>query len=91
MLPLRKRFTNWQSNRISGRKRHCKRATLFGFTGRIMKPKGTLLLSKSDIKQLLTFDECLERVENAFRLYANGQSIPCGSPGDVPIEAENMR
>lgn len=34
-----------------------------------------MLLSKSDITQLLTFDECLEAVENAFRLYAEGQTL----------------
>jgi alanine dehydrogenase len=37
--------------------------------------RGTLLLTRSDINGLMSFDEYLRVVENAFRLYAEGKSL----------------
>src|SRR5262249_41033934 len=49
-----------------------------------MKPEGTLLLKRSDIAALLNVEECMKAVEQAFRLYAEGQIAP---PGVLGIHA----
>ena len=49
-----------------------------------MKPEGTLLLKRSDIAALLNVEECMTAVEQAFRLYAEGQTAP---PGVLGIHA----
>ena len=49
-----------------------------------MKPKGTLLLSRRDVAALLGLDECIVAVENAFKLHAEGRSLP---PGVLGIHA----
>ncbi len=46
-----------------------------------MKPKGTLLLRRKEIAELLSLDECIAAVEQAFRLYAEGKSLPPGILG----------
>jgi alanine dehydrogenase len=37
---------------------------------------GTLLLARADIADLLTLDECIEAVEDAFRQYGQGRTSP---------------
>jgi alanine dehydrogenase len=41
-----------------------------------MKADEIILLSASDVQQLLTMDECIAAVENAFRLYGEGKAQP---------------
>ena len=36
----------------------------------------TLIVSRQDVVQLLTIDECIEGVERAFRIYAEGNALP---------------
>ena len=36
----------------------------------------TLLLTRKDVAYLLSIDECIDAVENAFRLYAEGKALP---------------
>jgi alanine dehydrogenase len=43
-----------------------------------MKPDEILLLTSREIQHLLTLDECIEAVENAFRLYGMGKAVPPG-------------
>ncbi len=43
-----------------------------------MKPTGTLLLERSEIAELLTLEECIERVEQAFRQHAAGPRYGTG-------------
>jgi alanine dehydrogenase len=43
-----------------------------------MKTPGTLLLDRSDIFALLTFEECVRAVEEAFRLRAQGRTLRSG-------------
>lgn len=38
----------------------------------------TLLLKKADIQSLLTLPECIDIVENAFRLHATGKTLQSG-------------
>ena len=42
---------------------------------------GTLLLTRSDVRDLLGWDECIAAVESAFRLHAEGKSLPPGVLG----------
>src|SRR3979409_178206 len=42
---------------------------------------GTLLLSRSDVERLLTPDECIAAVEDAFRQHALGKTPPPGILG----------
>ena len=49
-----------------------------------MESKGTLLLTSSEIATLLGVEECMTAVEQAFRLYAEGQTSP---PGVLGIHA----
>lgn len=39
-----------------------------------MKPDGTLLLTGRDVAALLTIEECMAAVENAFKLYGEGKT-----------------
>jgi ornithine cyclodeaminase/alanine dehydrogenase-like protein (mu-crystallin family) len=42
---------------------------------------GTLVLSRSDVERLLTPDECIAAVQDAFRRHALGQVISGSRPG----------
>ena len=44
-----------------------------------MTDPGTLLLTRSDIAALLTLEECIAAVEEAFRRHGAGEAPP---PGD---------
>lgn len=46
-----------------------------------MKPEGTLLLSRREVAALLGIDECIDAVENAFKLHAEGRTLPPGILG----------
>jgi len=41
----------------------------------------TLILTRHDVQGLLGFDECIAAVEAAFRLHAEGRSLPPGVLG----------
>src|SRR5215210_2072219 len=41
-----------------------------------MKPSGTLLLTRKNVKQLLSLEECIDAVGEAFKLYAEGKVQP---------------
>ena len=43
--------------------------------------RDTLLLSRHDVRRLMSMDECIDAVENAFRDHALGRSIPPGILG----------
>jgi len=49
-----------------------------------MKPEGTLILRRSDVAALLGIEECIAAVEQAFRLHAEGKTLP---PGVLGIHA----
>lgn len=49
-----------------------------------MKPAGTLLLTRREIRALLTLDECVAAVEQAFKLHAEGRTFP---PGILSVHA----
>jgi alanine dehydrogenase len=49
-----------------------------------MKPLETLLLKRGDVTALLGLDECITAVERAFKLYAEGQTLP---PGVLSVHA----
>jgi alanine dehydrogenase len=51
-----------------------------------MKAKGTLLLSRRDVAALLSLDECIAAVEQAFKSHAEGRSLP---PGVLGIRARD--
>jgi alanine dehydrogenase len=51
-----------------------------------MKPPGTLLLTRRDVASLLSLDECIEAVENVFRLYGEGKTA---SPGILGVHARD--
>jgi ornithine cyclodeaminase/alanine dehydrogenase-like protein (mu-crystallin family) len=44
-------------------------------------PGGTLVLSRSDVAALLTLDDCIAAVEDAFRAYGHGRASPPGVLG----------
>lgn len=50
-----------------------------------MKPEGTLLLTGRDVAALLTIEECMAAVENAFRLYGEGKTQP---PGILGVDSQ---
>jgi alanine dehydrogenase len=52
----------------------------------MMKPPDTLLLSRGDVAALLSLDECIPAVEEAFRLHAEGKSLP---PGVLGVHARD--
>jgi alanine dehydrogenase len=51
-----------------------------------MKPDGTLLLTGRDIAALLTIEECMTAVEQAFKLYGEGRTQ---SPGILGVHARD--
>jgi len=51
-----------------------------------MKPPETLLLKRGDVTALLSLDECIRAVEQAFKLYAEGQTLP---PGVLGVHARD--
>lgn len=51
-----------------------------------MKPEGTLLLKRSEIASLLSVEECIAAVEQAFKLYAEGKTTP---PGMLAVHARD--
>ncbi len=51
-----------------------------------MSREGVLLLSRSEITGLLTMEECIQAVENAFRQYGEGKASP---PGVLGVHVEN--
>ena len=51
-----------------------------------MKPDGTLLLKRDEISALLTIEECMDAVEQAFKLYAEGKTT---APGVLGIPARD--
>ena len=51
-----------------------------------MKPEGALLLKRSEIASLLGIEECIAAVERAFRLYAEGKTLP---PGILGVHARD--
>jgi alanine dehydrogenase len=50
-----------------------------------LAPANTLLLTRSDVERLLTLEECIDAVEDAFRRHANGNA---GTPGLLGIHVE---
>jgi alanine dehydrogenase len=46
----------------------------------------TLVLTRRDVRELLTLDECIEAVEAAFRLHAEGRSL---APGVLGVPARD--
>ena len=51
-----------------------------------MNQEGTLLLKRSDVASLLGIEECMAAVEQAFKLHAEGKTIP---PGILGIHAQD--
>ena len=51
-----------------------------------MKPDGTLLLTSRDVAALLTIEDCMAAVENAFKLYGEGKTEP---PGILGVHAQD--
>lgn len=51
-----------------------------------MKPDGTLLLKRREVATLLNIEECMDAVEEAFRLHAEGKTTP---PGILGIQAQD--
>jgi alanine dehydrogenase len=51
-----------------------------------MKTNNTILLTRSDVAALLSIDECINAVENAFKLYGEGQAAP---PGILGVHARD--
>ncbi len=62
-----------------------------------MKPDGTLLLGRKEVAALLGVEECIAAVEEAFRLHAEGLSLPPGvletltGGGGFHIKAAGLR
>ena len=51
-----------------------------------MKPEGTLLLSRSEVADLLSIDEYIAAVERVFQLYGEGKTQP---PGILGVHAHD--
>ena len=51
-----------------------------------MKQQKTLLLKRGDVTALLGLDECITAVEQAFKLYAEGKTLP---PGVLGVHARD--
>ncbi len=49
-----------------------------------MRPEGTLLLKRQEVASLLSIDECIVAVEQAFKSYAEGKTLP---PGVLSVHA----
>jgi alanine dehydrogenase len=50
-----------------------------------MKPEGSLLITQTEVRQLLSYSECVEIVEEAFRLHGQGRSM---KPQLIHVDAE---
>ena len=48
--------------------------------------RSTLLLARSDVRALLGLDECIAAVEEAFRLHAQGRTLPPGVLGVPSVD-----
>jgi ornithine cyclodeaminase/alanine dehydrogenase len=65
--------------------------------GVMMKTEATLFLTRSEVASLLGLAECIDGVEEAFRLHAEGQSLPPGvletltGDGGFHIKAAGLR
>ena len=51
-----------------------------------MKPDGTLLLTGRDVAALLTIEECMVAVEQAFKMHGEGETSP---PGILGVHARD--
>ncbi|MGI8837075.1 MAG: ornithine cyclodeaminase family protein [Pyrinomonadaceae bacterium] len=51
-----------------------------------MKPEGTMLLKRKDVAALLSIEECIAAVEQAFKLHAEGKILP---PGILGVHARD--
>ena len=51
-----------------------------------MKHAGTLIITRRDVATLLNIEECMDAVEEAFKLYAQGKTTP---PGILGIHAQD--
>ncbi|HKY26390.1 MAG TPA: ornithine cyclodeaminase family protein [Pyrinomonadaceae bacterium] len=51
-----------------------------------MKSQGTLLLSRSEVADLLSIEECIAAVEQVFKLYGEGKTQP---PGILGVHAQD--
>jgi len=51
-----------------------------------MKSQGTLMLSRSEIAELLSLEECIAAVERVFQLYGEGETQP---PGILGVHAHD--
>src|SRR5215470_8644502 len=60
--------------------------SLSGITSAAPQSAGAFLLSRSDVERLLTPDECIAAVEDAFRQHALGKAPP---PGILGLHAED--
>ncbi|HEV2864607.1 MAG TPA: ornithine cyclodeaminase family protein [Pyrinomonadaceae bacterium] len=62
-----------------------------------MKTEATLFLTRGEVASLLGLDECIDAVEEAFRLYAEGSGLPPGvletltEDGGFHIKAAGLR
>jgi ornithine cyclodeaminase/alanine dehydrogenase-like protein (mu-crystallin family) len=50
-----------------------------------MTPEGTLVLTRSEVARLLSLEECIAAVEQAFRLHGQGKASP---PGVLALHAQ---
>lgn len=50
-----------------------------------MKTNGTLILTRQDVVELLSIEECIAAVENAFKMHGEGKTQP---PGILGVHAE---
>jgi alanine dehydrogenase len=57
-----------------------------GLTSATLRTAGAFLLSRSDVERLLTPDECIAAVEDAFRQHALGKAPP---PGILGLHAQD--
>ena len=60
--------------------------SISGFTSATSRSAGAFLLSRSDVERLLTPDECMAAVEDAFLQHALGKAPP---PGILSLHAED--
>ena len=51
-----------------------------------MRPSGTLLLTRQQVSKLLSIDECIDAVEMAFRMFAEGKTV---APGILGMHAKD--
>src|SRR5262245_18153848 len=50
------------------------------------KPRGTLMLTRRDVTSLLTLGDCIEAVESAFRMHAEGRTLPPGAISAAAVD-----